>query len=214
MLRWLSVFQTSNREKCQAFLAIITVKFMYLSATSELKTNFSLPSAVVPCRIPLPRCGKVTQTAWVVWPITDRQECVSSTAARMLVCTSTAPLDTDTDTVFSPLTCGQGRGAAQGPRTVAPPQQPSRWKLRCRRQLRQSGRKVCREAPQRCSHRHLHSVCVCVHSCRVHLHLTAGARTIPLLRAPEREEEEEGAGSKLQASRNVGYWNNCRLFHF
>lgn len=61
--------------------------------------------------------------------------------------------------LFVFITCGQGRGRAQCPRTAAPPQQPSRRNLRCWRELRQPGRKVCGEAPQRCSHRHLHSLC-------------------------------------------------------
>lgn len=58
------------------------------------------------------------------------------------------------------FTCGQGRARAQSPRRAAPPQQPSRCNLRRGREVRQSGREVRRKAPQRCPHRHLHSVCV------------------------------------------------------
>lgn len=109
------------------------------------------------------------QTAWGFSPIahrhthTHRQERVSSPH---VVCNITAHLHSRFVVVvfycsfYLFFTCGQGRGHAQSPRTAAPPQQPSHRNLRCWRELRQPGRKVCGEAPQRCSHRHLHSLCV------------------------------------------------------
>lgn len=98
------------------------------------------------CRIPLLPCGK-SDTNCVSFFVHCSQECVTSPH---VVCNTAMCLF-----VF-PFTCGKDRGGAQCPRRAAPPQQPGR----CGWELRQPGRKVCREAPQRCSHRHLHSLCV------------------------------------------------------
>lgn len=55
------------------------------------------------------------------------------------------------------LTGGQGGGCAQCPHGAGSPQLAARHKRRGHREVKHSGGKVCREAPQRRSHRHLHS---------------------------------------------------------
>lgn len=77
-------------------------------------------------------------------------------------------LDPSPLSILPGLTGGQGGGCAQCPHGAGSPQLAARHKRRGHREVKHSGGKVCRETPQRRSHRHLHSASV--HSVRGSAH--------------------------------------------
>lgn len=77
---------------------------------------------------------------------------MSSSACR------TAPWTVFTTFLYTDVTWGYGPGRAQCPPTAAPPGLARHRELRCWGEAKQSGEKVCGEAPQPGSHRHFHCV--------------------------------------------------------
>lgn len=189
----------NGTSKCVNTLKLSISKLLSLmvdSSEHHVYQNYLIFSHIFQVTLTLVTFSKVATKLKAAIPTELRVFRPSRTAAHVADPLHPSPLS-----IQLGLTGGQRGGCAQGPPRAGTPQLAARHKRRGLGEVKQSGGKVCREAPQRRSHRHLHSASV---------HSVRGSAHRPGLGASSgREEDEEEEDGRLKPVKVSTTWTAC-----